>query len=676
MKAIFVTATDTGAGKTVASLCLGLLLKQQGLDVGVYKPIQCGGDDAMFLKDHLGISDKLKDINPYFAKESLSPHIAFARQKTRINIQKIKDCLDDLIARHDFIIVEGAGGLMVPIFKNYTMIDLVKELGLGVVVVSRLCLGTINHTLLTLSQAREQGLRVKGLIFNQTEKKYGIVEKTNPEIIQAMGKVPVLGVIPYLYSFDQEKVITKISNKIMLRPLLDLQKDKYNLTLKRNDKDHVWHPFTQMKDWLKEDPLIIEQAKGCHLKDIDGKTYLDGVSSLWVNIHGHRHPEIDRALRCQINQVSHSTLLGLSNVPSVKLAKALTDIAPKGLKKVFYSDSGSTAVEVALKIAYQYWQNIGKLEKRKIVHFSNAYHGDTLGSVSVGGIKLFHEVYRDLIFKTIAWSTPCPDGFQNKKKFSKEFDVSMDKLDRFFNKCSNQIAALIVEPIVQGAAGMIVWPQGILKRLEIACKKNDILLIADEVATGFGRTGEMFACDQEGVSPDILCLAKGLTGGYLPLAATLATEEIYNGFLFDYKDQKTFFHGHTYTGNPLACAAALANLNIFKKEKTLIRIKPKIKMISDGLKKFWLLPHAGDIRQKGFMVGIELVKDKEKKKLYLWEEKIGIRVCQTARKKGVILRPLGNTIVLMPPLCIKAQEIRQLLDVTYQAIRIVTEKYD
>jgi adenosylmethionine-8-amino-7-oxononanoate aminotransferase len=416
--------------------------------------------------------------------------------------------------------------------------------------------------------------------------------------------------------------------------------------LKQWDHEYIWHPFTQMKDWVKDEPLIIDSADGVYLKDIDGNLYMDGVSSLWVNVHGHCHAGIDKALKKQIDQLSHSTLLGLSNTPSITLAKRLVDIAPKDLKKVFYSDNGSTAVEIAIKMAYQYWQNTGQKKKTHIVHLKNSYHGDTLGSVSVGGIDLFHKVYRKLIFKTIALKG---QGWE-----------AVDDLEKLLKARGNSIAALVVEPLVQGAAGMLIWPEGVLKKMRALTKKYNVFLIADEVATGFGRTGRMFACEHEGVSPDFLCLAKGITGGYLPLAATLTTQEVYDGFLFDYKDQKTFFHGHTYTGNPLACAAALANLDIFQQERTLAKLAPKIKFLGEKLKMLYNLPSVAQVRHKGFMAGIELRG--------LMEDRLGAKVCQRARKYGVILRPLGNVIVLMPPLSISVEELDFLLMATYRAI--------
>ncbi|MBI2339022.1 MAG: adenosylmethionine--8-amino-7-oxononanoate transaminase [Deltaproteobacteria bacterium] len=430
------------------------------------------------------------------------------------------------------------------------------------------------------------------------------------------------------------------------------------------DRAAIWHPFTQMQDWEEEIPLIIERGEGNYLFDIHGKKYLDGVSSLWVTIHGHRKKEIDDAIKAQIDKVSHSTLLGLSNVPAVELAEKLIRIAPPNLKKVFYSDNGSTAVEVALKMAFQYWRNKSPLSpplskgwggdlKTKFLTFENAYHGDTIGSVSLGGIDLFHNIYKPLLFDSIK--------------------ATFDNANDLIRQHGGELAAVIIEPMIQGAAGMFLQPEGFLKKLRKACDENNVLLIFDEVATGFGRTGKMFACQHEGVWPDLMCVAKGITGGTLPLAATLTTQEIYDGFKAPYRDLKTFFHGHTYTGNPLACSAALANLEIFEKEKTLANLPPKIAHLKQGLQKFYDLSSVGEIRQLGFMIGIELMKDRQAKEPYPWEDKIGIKVILETRKRGVILRPLGNVIVLLPPLSLSVAEIDLLLEVTFESIRVVTE---
>ncbi len=459
------------------------------------------------------------------------------------------------------------------------------------------------------------------------------------------------------------------------------------------DKKYIWHPFTQMKEWASESSLIIEKGKGSYLYDIHGKRYLDGVSSLWVTVHGHRKREIDNAIKEQLGKVAHSTLLGLSNVPAVELAKRLVEIAPKAgvrgrgsgvknsklktqnseLSKVFYSDSGSTSVEIALKIAFQYWQNMGVKDKTRFLTFKNAYHGDTIGSVSLGGMELFHDIYRPLLFKTIQVNSPYCYRCHLGMAYPSCKTACIKEVEDTLKNKHDEVAALVIEPLVQGAAGMLVQPTGFLKELRRLCDKYKILMIADEVATGFGRTGKMFACEHEGVIPDILCIAKGITGGYLPLAATLTTQEIHDAFLAEYKEFKTFFHGHTYTGNPLACAAAIANLDIFEHEETLKRLQPKVSVLEEGLKEFQKLAHVGDIRQRGFMVGIEMVKEKETREPYPVELRMGHRAILEARKRGAILRPLGNVIVLMPPLSIKEVELKRLLKITYESIRVVTE---
>ena len=673
LKAIFITATDTGAGKTIISCAIGLALKKKGIDVGVMKPFQCAGDDAEFLCRALGIKDEKDLVNPCYADEPLAPHVAFKRQNRPIDLKKIFDAYEELTKRHEFLIIEGAGGLLVPLKNNYLVSDFIRDLDVPIVIVARAGLGTLNHTLLTQRYALDYGIKVKGVIINNYQGKTA-AEKTNPDVLKELLDVPILGIVPWLKnvkSKDGLRRLGKIAGKnIDLKTLLKTEKSATRKLIKQ-DKDFLWHPFTQMRDWLKDEPLIIEEAKGCYLKDNQGKWYLDGVSSLWVNVHGHRKKEIDSALIRQLNKLAHSTLLGLGNVPAIELAKKLVEIVPSGLRKVFYSDSGSSAVEIALKIAYQFWQHSGESAKTKFIHLENSYHGDTIGAVSVGGIDLFRKTYKSLLFESYPADSPycyrCPKG---KNYPGCNFEC-LDSLKEVLEKQYSSIAALIVEPLVQAAGGIIVWPEGVYRKMRELCHKHNVLLIADEVAVGFGRTGAMFASEWEGVRPDILCLAKGITAGYLPLAATLTTQKIFDAFSGEYKEQKTFFHGHTYTGNPLACAAALANLELFKKEKTLQRLQPKIRFLRRELEKFKKLEHIGDIRQKGFMVGIELVKNKETKEPYPWEERIGIKVCQKAREYGVILRPLGNVIVLMPPLAISKEELKQLLDAAYKAMSFV-----
>jgi adenosylmethionine-8-amino-7-oxononanoate aminotransferase len=427
-----------------------------------------------------------------------------------------------------------------------------------------------------------------------------------------------------------------------------------------------------MKDYMNMHPLIIEKGEGCYLIDIDGNKYIDGVSSLWVIVHGHGKSELVEAISEQARTLCHSTLLGIANVPSVVLAKMLVDISPKSLSRVFYSDNGSTSVEIALKMAYQYWQQKGERNRKRFISFTNGYHGDTIGSVSMGGIDLFHKVYRSLLFRT--YKAPAPYCYRCPLKLEKE-SCGMACIQRFeeiVSKHKNELCAVVIEPVVQGAAGIIVQPEGFLSKIRNIAKENGLLFIADEVAVGFGRTGSMFACEKENVEPDFMCLAKGITGGYLPLAATLTTDDIFNGFLGQFEDFKTFFHGHTYSGNPVACNAAIENLNLYKKEDTIKNLQAKIALMSKELQRFYGLAHVGEIRQSGFMVGIELVKNKKTKRPFLTKEKIGQRVIMEARKRGVVIRPLGDVIVLMPPLAIEESTLQELIDVTYESIKAVT----
>jgi adenosylmethionine-8-amino-7-oxononanoate aminotransferase len=444
--------------------------------------------------------------------------------------------------------------------------------------------------------------------------------------------------------------------------------------LKRLDHTYLWHPFTQMREWMGEEPCIIERGDGHYLIDVQGNKYLDGVSSLWCNVHGHRKNELDRAIKEQLDRIAHSTFLGLSHVPGIELAEKLIGIAPSGLRRVFYSDDGATAVEVALKIAVQYWQLKGETGRTRFVSIVEAYHGDTLGSMGVGYSETFHRFHRSLVVPALRLNPP--HVFRYFQRMSEE-DALRSAIREAEEKLTHEkrsLAALIVEPLMQGAAGMWAQPAGYVKALGEICRKNRILFIADEVATGFGRTGKMFACEHAGVSPDIICVAKGMTGGYLPLAATLATEEIFSAFLGEYKDFKTFFHGHTYTANPLGCAVALASLELFKKEKILEQMQPKIDYIKHRLAEDFLpLAHVADVRQWGFMIGIELVEDKERRKNYPTERRIGHKVTIEARKRGVMVRPLGDVIILMPPLTISEDELKDLLEVTLESIKVVTE---
>jgi adenosylmethionine-8-amino-7-oxononanoate transaminase len=439
--------------------------------------------------------------------------------------------------------------------------------------------------------------------------------------------------------------------------------------LRALDKEHIWHPFTPMKLWLDDQPLVITAAEGLHLIDSDGNRYLDGVSSLWCNVHGHRVKEIDDAVRAQLEKVAHSTLLGLASEPSILLADRLMKIVPENLKKVFYSDSGATATEIAFKLAAQYWFNIGRPEKTEFVGFAEAYHGDTVGAMSVGRTTAFHRPYFPMLFKVHFAPTPFPYRFdsscpgpQGAKGGQEVRDHCLGRLESILAAHHGRIAAVCIEPIVQGAAGMIVHPEGFLRGVRELCTKHDVLLIADEVAVGFGRTGRMFACEHENVHPDLMCVAKGITGGYLPLAATFATQRIFDAFLGEPWEGRTFFHGHTYTGNPLACAAAVASLELFDRNDLVADVARKSISLAQMLDPLRALPHVGDVRQKGFMVGIELVADRQTRRPFDPKRRIGAELCRSLRRHGIILRPLGDVIVLMPPLVIGLGDLDRIVD--------------
>lgn len=436
--------------------------------------------------------------------------------------------------------------------------------------------------------------------------------------------------------------------------------------LLRWDREHFWHPFTQMAEY---EPVVFARAEGCTLYDLEGRAYLDGVSSLWCNLHGHRHPRLDAALRAQLELAAHTTALGASNPPAIRLAKRLVDLAPPGLSRVFYSDSGATAVEVALKMAFQYWRQRPdpRPEKTCYVAFDDAYHGDTLGSVSVGGVERFRAMFRPLLFETLR--LPVPRGPRASPGRMPEDDASADacaehlaRVEDLLRREHRRVAAIVVEPLVQCAAGMIVHPPGFLRGLRALSRRYDVLLIADEVAVGFGRTGRMFACEHEAVTPDLLCLAKGLTGGYLPLAATLATDEVWNAFLGRYDESRQFYHGHTYCGNALGAAVALASLDVFVEERVLERLPEKIARLESHLARLAEHPHVGEVRNRGLIAGIELSADPATATPYPWEERRGGRVCDEARRRGVWLRPLGNVVVVMPPLAVSPAEIDRIME--------------
>lgn len=413
------------------------------------------------------------------------------------------------------------------------------------------------------------------------------------------------------------------------------------------DKRCLWHPFTQMRDWCAPGhaPLVLAGGEGALLRDSEGREYIDGNSSIWTNLHGHNHPRINAAIRAQLDRVAHTSFLGFTNPPAIRLAAELVELfPPETLTRVFYSDDGSTAIEVALKMAAQCWQLRGEPQRKRFVSFVNAYHGDTMGAASLGGVKIFHDRFA-------AWQFPVEHVGEV---------ANLDSLD------ANEIAAVVIEPLIQGAAGMRLWPRGMLAQLRRWCDAHGVFLIADEVMTGFGRTGTMFACEQENVVPDFIALAKGLTGGTMPLAATLTTEKVFEAFLGNFEEQKTFHYGHSYTANQLGCAAALASLEIFRGENVLDGLQKKIARLAELLAPLARQPHVVEVRQCGFIAGIEIAKAAGEP--YDANLQMGARVCVVARRHGLLTRPIRDTIVLMPPYCITETELKQAVSAIGKAI--------
>jgi adenosylmethionine-8-amino-7-oxononanoate aminotransferase len=440
----------------------------------------------------------------------------------------------------------------------------------------------------------------------------------------------------------------------------------------RRDLATLWHPCTQMKDHERIPLIPIRSGQGVWLEDFEGKRYLDAISSWWVNLFGHANPRINNALRNQLEKLEHVILAGFTHEPVVKLSERLVAISPEGLQHCFYADNGSSAVEVALKMSYHYWRNCGKPEKNKFINLSNSYHGETLGALAVGDVSLYKDTYESLLFKVI--TVPSPDCYQRDAGEScAEFSKRMfSEMRRALEQHAGEICAVIVEPLVQCAGYMRMYNPIYLKLLRAACDEFDVHLIADEIAVGFGRTGTLFACEQADISPDFMCLSKGLTGGYLPLSVVLTTDKVYDAFYADYESLKAFLHSHSYTGNPLACTAANATLDIFEQDNTLEWNKHLADVMSRATAHFKEHKHIGDVRQTGMIIAFEMVKEKPGKTPFPWQERRGMRVYQYALQRGVLLRPLGNVIYFMPPYVIDEEQIKMLANTAYQGISIAT----
>jgi adenosylmethionine-8-amino-7-oxononanoate aminotransferase len=449
--------------------------------------------------------------------------------------------------------------------------------------------------------------------------------------------------------------------------------DSYTELVKKDIK-YIWHPFTQMKDYENDAPIIVDRGEGIYIWDLKGNRYIDGISSWWVNTLGHSNKRLNNAIKAQLDKIEHVLLAGFSHRPAIELAEKLIGITPKELTKVFYSDNGSTSVEVALKMTYQYWAQSGEPQRDKFIALKNSYHGDTIGAVSIGGVDLYHKVYKPLLFEIYQADSPycyrCPVG---KEKNNCNFEC-LNSVESLLKKHSNKIAGIIVEPLVQAAGGMIIYPAEYLTGIKKLCDKYNVLLIDDEVAMGFGRTGKMFGFEHAKIVPDIVCLAKGLTAGYLPLSATVVKENIYQAFYDDYEKMKTFYHGHSFTGNPLAASVAVENLKIHEEEKIIDSLQPKIARLKLELEKFHELDCVGDIRHIGMIGALEIVKDRNSKEIHPFSDRIGVKIYKEGLKRGAILRPLGNIVYFMPPYVITEEEIKTLTDIAYDSIKAALQQ--
>ncbi|MCG3134857.1 MAG: Adenosylmethionine-8-amino-7-oxononanoate aminotransferase [Planctomycetes bacterium] len=667
---LVVTGTGTGVGKTCVAAGIARAAVRLGRRVGVVKAAATGvppHDDAELLRAAAGCDAPLDDVCPVRLRAPLAPAVAADLEGVAVDPESVRAAIRRMSDGRDLVIVEGAGGLLVPIAWGWTIADLASACGAPLVVVGRLGLGTIHDTTATVESARARGLRVAAVVLlPESDAPQGDAERTNPASVARAAGVAPPSVMPRLSpsdAGDPDRLADAVSAALDVPAILAAARAAPAPTaatdaLRRADLAHVWHPFTQMQEWT--DPLVIERAEGPHVFDTDGRRYVDGTSSLWVTTLGHREPAIDAAVREQLGRVAHSTLLGLANVPSIRLAEMLVRRAPPGLTRVFYSDDGSTAAEAAMKMAFLHQQRRGEARRTKFVFFRGSYHGDTLGSVSVGGIDLFHRLFRPLLFDSLrAAAPPCIRCRRSGARPDCDACGGVDAAELLRTR-GGEVAAVVIEPVVHGAAGMVVQPEGWLRRIADAARDAGALVIADEVATGVGRTGRFFAVEHEGVRPDLLCVAKGLSGGYLPVAATLATEDVYASFLGRFDEYRTFFHGHTYTGNPLACAAAVANLGEMDRRGVVADVERKGALLEAALAPLLRRRCVAEIRRKGLMLGVDLVRDRGTLEPLPPSLRAGHRVCMETRRRGVILRPLGDVVVVMPPLATPDDVLREI----------------
>ena len=659
---VAVTGTGTGVGKTVltAALCAGL--RRRGMDCRAVKMVATGvppgtdAEDAVLLGAAMGAAASEAVLATFSLPRS--PLAAAAAEGRELDVEALARSIEAAATGCELLLVEGVGGLLVPLSPRRTVRDLLRRLDAGVVVAALAGLGTINHTALTVEAALGAGLRVIGVVLVDAAGDEPAFIAENAAQIADQCRVPVLGVLPHLGDATGIDALAEAAGALDLSALTMPTTDPTEAVVAA-DRRHLWHPFTQTSDWREEAPLVIRSGDGCWLRDEAGHRYLDGISSLWCTVHGHAHPALDRAAREQLGRIAHSTFLGQTHAPGALLAEELAGVAPPGLTRVFYCEAGAAAVEVALRIALLAQRHAGHPERTRFVALGDAYHGDTAGAASVGRSEPFHTGLDPILFPVRTVPSPHLDE-----------TASLRALSDLLEREGDQVAALIVEPRVQAAAGMLTHSDGWLAQAAALARRHGALFIADEVATGFGRTGDLFASGGAGVAPDILCLGKGLTGGYLPLSAVLTTEELFDRFTAPYAEHRTLYYGHTYTGNPVACAVARASLQLFEEEDTLGSARRLAATLAGLLaERVAPLPGVFDIRSRGVMTGIELRDGATPLDPAL---RTGRRVILAARRRGVVVRPLGDTVVLNPPLTMTDAEAGTLVCGVAGAIAEVT----
>ncbi|MFN2582382.1 MAG: adenosylmethionine--8-amino-7-oxononanoate transaminase [Candidatus Dormibacteria bacterium] len=660
---IGVTGTDTGVGKTVVTVALTAALHARGHQVDAIKVVETGvppgtdGADATALGRVTARAPSQCVLETYALPRS--PRAAAAAEGTRVDVRRlVQSAAARADAAHDGLLLEGVGGLLVPLDERHTVADVFRRLGARVLIVARAGLGTINHTALTVAEARAHGLDMVGVVLNNSDEDDAAFVGENAAQIAEQCGVPVLGILPRIDDVDDHASLAAATVRSLdldaivacIEPIDD------RAAVLQADAAHVWHPFTQTREWLDDDPPVIRRGDGAWLIDEDGRHYLDGVASLWANVHGHAHPTLDRAAREQLGRIAHSTFLGQTHAEGALLARDLARVTPGELNRIFYSEAGAAAVEVALRIALLAQQRWGKAQRTRFLSLDDAYHGDTAGAVSIGRSEPFHTGLDPLLFDVVR--TPAPHHAGG--------DEAMRHLQATLDEHGHALAAFIVEPRMQGAAGMLPHSDQWLRDAVTRARDAGLLVICDEVATGFGRTGDLFASPGADGEPDVLVLGKGLSGGYLPLSATIVGERVYELFTGPYTEHRTLYYGHTYSGNPLACAVARASLGLFASEHTIERARALSLTLATRLQTTAALPCVHEVRQRGVMIGVELRHTSGAPFEPAW--RIGRQVTLAARRRGVIVRPLGDVVVMNPPLCLSDDEATLLVETVSESI--------